>query len=173
MIRECLHNDNRIQSVNRDATWTQQQQQQQVSAAMTELIVPRGDTFPRSFLDSYRASRTSDQLCYDLKSSRSDELVLQTHVDIPPVGKEMQHGHSENLLDERGAVNGEVDSVDRCEIVLPRSRRKRVSVYDRVDPEDSIRDIVTENDFYRWVKVITRISWELKFTIHYRREFLL
>lgn len=118
-------------------------------AAMTELIVPRGDTFPRSFLDSYRSSRASEQLCYDLKSSRSDELVLQTPVDMPPVAKEMQHGHSENLLDERGAGDGEADSFDRCEIVLPRSRRKRVSVYDRVDPEDSIRDIVTENDFYR------------------------
>lgn len=113
---------------------------------MTELIVPRGDTFPRSFLDSYRSSRTSDQLCYDLKSSRSDELVLQTPVDIPPVAKEMQHGRSENLLDERGPVNGDAD---RCEIALPRSHRKRVSVYDRVDPEDSIRDIVSENDFYR------------------------
>lgn len=76
--------------------------------------------------------------------------MLQTTVDIPPVAKEMQHGHSENLLDERGAVNnGEVDGVDRCEIMLPKNHRKRVSVYDRVDPEDSIRDIVTENDFYR------------------------
>lgn len=117
---------------------------------MTELIVSRGDTFPRSFLDSYRSSRASDQLCYDLKSSRSDELVLQTTVDIPPVPKEMKHGHSENLLDDRAIVNnGEVDAVDRCEIMLPKNHKKRVSVYDRVDPEDSIRDIVTENDFYR------------------------
>lgn len=78
--------------------------------------------------------------------------MLQTTVDIPPVAKEMQHGHSENLLDERAAVNNaEVDGLDRCEIMLPKNHRKRVSVYDRVDPEDSIRDIVTENDFYRLV----------------------
>ncbi|KAI5729906.1 hypothetical protein M8J76_007781 [Diaphorina citri] len=35
----------------------------------------------------------------------------------------------------------------------PPSRRtsQRFSIYDRIDPEDSIRDIVSENDFYRFV----------------------
>lgn len=116
---------------------------------MTELLVSRGDTFPRSFLDSYRSSRTNEQLYNDLKSSKSDELVLQNPCDIPIVA-EVHHGHSESLLDNNCASPGESDYVEKPEmLMLPRSHRKRVSVYDRVDPEDSIRDIVTENDFYR------------------------
>lgn len=33
----------------------------------------------------------------------------------------------------------------------PQSRRtsQRFSIYDKIDPEDSIRDIISENDFYR------------------------
>lgn len=117
---------------------------------MTELIVSRGDTFPRSYLDSYRSSRTNEQLYHDLKSSKSDELVLQNPSDIA-VTPEIHHGHSENLLDNSCTSPSEIDYVDKCEMILPRNHRKRVSVYDRVDPEDSIRDIVTENDFYRYV----------------------
>lgn len=116
---------------------------------MTELLVSRGDTFPRSFLDSYRSSRASEQLYHDLKSSKSDELVLQNPSDIPVVA-EIHHGHSENLLDNNCVSPSESDHLDKPEmLLLPRSQRKRVSVYDRVDPEDSIRDIVTDNDFYR------------------------
>lgn len=35
----------------------------------------------------------------------------------------------------------------------PASRRtsQRFSIHDRIDPEDSIRDIISENDFYRFV----------------------
>lgn len=116
---------------------------------MTELIVSRGDTFPRSFLDSYRSGRANEQFYHDLKSSKSDELVLQNSSDIPVV-EEIHHGHSENLLDlDNTYSNTESDYSDKTAMLLPRNHRKRVSVYDRVDPEDSIRDIVTENDFYR------------------------
>lgn len=118
---------------------------------MTELLVSRGDTFPRSFLDSYRNSRSSDQYYSDLKSSKSDELVLQNPQDIP-VSNEIQHGHSENLLDSSNICMSptEGDFLDKPDVlILPRSHRRKVPVYDRVDPEDSIRDIVTENDFYR------------------------
>lgn len=118
---------------------------------MTELLVPRGDTFPRSYLDTYRASRTSDQLYNDLKSSKSDELVLQNPTDIP-IATEIHHGHSENLLDTTTALSPtENDFLDTSEIILPRGPRHRLPDYDRlrVDPEDSIRDIVTGNDFYR------------------------
>lgn len=122
---------------------------------MTELLVSRGDTFPRSFLDSYRNSRASDQFYSDLKSSKSDELVLQNPADIP-VSNEIQHGHSENLLDSNICMSPtEGDFLDKPEVlILPRSHR-RAPVYDRVDPEDSIRDIVTENDFYRLVSYLT------------------
>lgn len=116
---------------------------------MTDLIVTRGDTFPRSYLDTYRSS----QYYHDLKTSKSDELVLQPPADIPPVSNEMQHGHSENILDN------ESEFLDKTDMIIPRSRRKRVSVYDRVDPEDSIRDIVSDNDFYRYLFIIRVCSY--------------
>ncbi|KAJ8969767.1 hypothetical protein NQ314_001604 [Rhamnusium bicolor] len=119
---------------------------------MTELIISRGDTFPRSFLDTYRANRASEQFYNDLTSSKSDELVLQNSVDIQ-VSEDIHHGHSENLLDTSSLSSSATKDnfLDKAEIILPKSHRRRVPVYDRVDPEDSIRDIVTENDFYRFV----------------------
>lgn len=127
---------------------------------MTELLVSRGDTFPRSFLDTYRSSRASEQFYNDLKSSKSDELVLQNSDDIPVVTQqEINHGHSENLLETSSTSNTclsptEGDFLDKPDVmILPRSshNRRRPTGYDRVDPEDSIRDIVTENDFYRYL----------------------
>lgn len=116
---------------------------------MTEIIVSRGDTFPRSFLDTYRANKTSEQFYNDLTSSKSDELVLQNSADIP-MSEGIHHGHSENLLDISTCLSPtKEDFLDQPEVTLPRSHRRRVPVQDRVDPEDSIRDIVTENDFYR------------------------
>lgn len=120
---------------------------------MTELIISRGDTFPRSFLDTYRttkSSRNTEDLYNDLKASKSDELVLQNTSDIP-VSNEIYHGHSENLLDNTGCMSPtEGNFLDKPDVMtLPHRHRRRVPVYDRVDPEDSIRDIVTENDFYR------------------------
>lgn len=117
---------------------------------MTDLIVSRGDTFPRAFLDTYRASRTSDPLYNDLKSSKSDELVLQNPGDIP-ITPEIHHGHSENLLDASGCMSPSDDFLE-SEVILRNSKRKVRPDYDRVDPEDSIRDIVTGNDFYRYYK---------------------
>ncbi|CAG9770402.1 unnamed protein product [Ceutorhynchus assimilis] len=116
---------------------------------MTELIVSRGDTFPRAFLDTYRASKNTD-FYGDLTASKSDELVLQNSADIP-VAEDLHHGHSENLLDSGCMSPTKEDFLDQPEVVLPKYRNKRVPVYDRVDPEDSIRDIVSENDFYRFV----------------------
>lgn len=120
--------------------------------AMTELIISRGDTFPRSYLDTYRNSRACEYY-NDLKTSKSDELVLQNSEDIP-ITAEIQHGHSENLLDTGCMSPTEGDFLDKPELLPPmpaRSHRRRVQVYDKVDPEDSIRDIVTENDFYKFV----------------------
>ncbi|XP_030762818.1 FK506-binding protein 15-like [Sitophilus oryzae] len=117
---------------------------------MTDLIVPRGDTFPRAFLETYRASKNTD-FYSDLSSSKSDELVLQNSADIP-IAEEIQHGHSENLLDSGCMSPTQEDFLDKSDVILPKTyRNKRSSVYDRVDPEDSIRDIVSENDFYRFV----------------------
>lgn len=116
---------------------------------MTELIISRGDTFPRALLDTYRASKNID-FYSDLSSSKSDELVLQNPVDIP-VTEEIHHGHSENLLDTGCGSPTKEDFLDKPDLLIPKYRNKRASVYDRVDPEDSIRDIVSENDFYRFV----------------------
>lgn len=117
---------------------------------MTDIIVSRGDTFPRSFLDTYRASKTSEQFYNDLTSSKSDELVLQNNVDLPVTDVGIYHGHSENLLDITSCLSPtKEDFLDKPEVILPRSHRRRPPVPDRVDPEDSIRDIVTDNDFYR------------------------
>lgn len=121
-------------------------------------MISGGDTFPRSFLDTYRSNKVitnTDDFYSDLRTSKSDELVLQNSSDIPiALASEIYHGHSENLLDAtnmsptEGDFGG--DFFDKANtMTLPHRSRRRVPVYDRVDPEDSIRDIVTENDFYR------------------------
>lgn len=120
---------------------------------MTELIVPRGDTFPRTFLDTYRASKLiqdTEDFYTELRTSKSDELVLQSSADIPVVN-EIYHGHSENMLDMPTCTSPtEADFLDKPDTsTLPYRTRRRAPLYDKVDPEDSIRDIVTENDFYR------------------------
>ncbi|KAL3283932.1 hypothetical protein HHI36_018100 [Cryptolaemus montrouzieri] len=117
---------------------------------MTELLVGRGDTFPRTFLDSFRCNR-SEPLYNELKASKSDELILQNPTDIP-ISCEIHHGRSENVLD--APIEEELNtSLQNSEVIRPNSCRKskRISVYDKVDPEDSIRDIVSENDFYKFV----------------------
>lgn len=119
---------------------------------MTELLVSRGDTFPRTFLDNYRhRSRASEQLYNELKASKSDELVLQssTGIEMP---SEMHHGHSENILDTNVSPCSsptQENFLEKAEAVVVPIRRR--VAYDRIDPEDSIRDMVTENDFYRFV----------------------
>nr|CAI5819258.1 unnamed protein product [Callosobruchus analis] len=117
---------------------------------MTELIILRGDTFPRSFLDSSRSKKSPDQFYNELTSSKSDELVLQSASDIP-VSEEIHHGCSENLLDIATCSAPTKDEyIDKQDALLTK-RTRRVPLYDKIDPEDSIRDIVSENDFYRFV----------------------
>nr|XP_023014887.1 tax1-binding protein 1 homolog [Leptinotarsa decemlineata] len=112
---------------------------------MTELIFSRGDTFPRSFLDTYRASKS--ELYNELASSKSDELVLQNSMDIP-VPEEIHHGRSENLLDITPySTPTKEDFLDDEEVLLPKPHRRKTPV----DPEDSIRDMVSDNDFYKFV----------------------
>ncbi|GLV32035.1 hypothetical protein CBL_12009 [Carabus blaptoides fortunei] len=110
---------------------------------MTELLVSRGDTFPRTFLDNYRShrSRASEQLYNELKASKSDELVLQspTGIEVPT---EIHHGHSDNVLDTNISPctsPTQSDFLDKPEVMTLPTRRK--VAYDRIDPEDSIRDM--------------------------------
>ncbi|CAH1968023.1 unnamed protein product [Acanthoscelides obtectus] len=117
---------------------------------MTDLIILRGDTFPRSFLDSSRTKKSPEQFYNDLTSSKSDELVLQSASDIP-VSEEIYHGRSENLLDIATCSSpAKEEFIDKQEVLFTK-RTRRVPLYDKIDPEDSIRDIVSDNDFYRFV----------------------
>ncbi|KAJ8916925.1 hypothetical protein NQ315_013396 [Exocentrus adspersus] len=115
---------------------------------MTELLISRGDTFPRSFLDTYRSDRsaTTQKLYNDLSASKSDELVLQNSESIE-FSNEIHHGHSENLIDVTSLSHTKEDFLNKKELSLSKGRRRQIPVCDRIDPEDSIRDIVTENDF--------------------------
>jgi hypothetical protein len=114
-------------------------------------------------------------LC-DLKHSKSDDLVLQSAPLSPP---EIQHGISEASLQiqREACIVYEEDlapsnlpvyfsdsETNKCvssekpplkitgdfggEIPSRRSSQY-IGLYDRVDPEDSIKDIISENDFYR------------------------
>lgn len=110
----------------------------------------------------------------ELKHSKSDDLVLQSAPTGPP---EIQHGISEASLQiQREAcvvfeddLGGVPQYYSDSETLRPPERpplkitgdfaadggSKRasqvISIYDRVDPEDSIKDIISENDFYRFV----------------------
>uniref|UniRef100_A0A0A9Z1G4 Cingulin n=1 Tax=Lygus hesperus TaxID=30085 RepID=A0A0A9Z1G4_LYGHE len=114
-------------------------------------------------------------LC-DLKHSKSDDLVLQSAPISPP---EIQHGISEASLqiqreacvvyeDDLGPGNLPVYFSDSETLKSPppdkpplkitgdfgdgmSSKRSSQYIHDRIDPEDSIKDIISENDFYRFV----------------------
>ncbi|CAB0003720.1 unnamed protein product [Nesidiocoris tenuis] len=112
-------------------------------------------------------------LC-DLKHSKSDDLVLQSAPISPP---EIQHGISEASLqiqreacvvyeDDLASGNLPVYFSDSETLKSPSipekpllkitgdfgdgmsSKRSSQYIHDRIDPEDSIKDIISENDFY-------------------------
>lgn len=114
----------------------------------------------------------------ELKHSKSDDLVLQSKAIIPP---DIQHTPCDSPITKTGCVVYEDDfvsapvlpkakyfsdsetdevrsnSVDKARKIsgdfsdVQRISNRHVGLYDRVDPEDSIRDMITENDFYRFV----------------------
>ncbi|PSN54884.1 hypothetical protein C0J52_10272 [Blattella germanica] len=125
-----------------------------------------------------RYSRAGDSLGSELKHSKSDDLVLQSAPIIPPeiqharcdspIPKTACVVYEDDLVSTHvlpkakyfsdsetddvrspGAekptrkVSGDYSDVQRM------SSARHVGLYDRVDPEDSIRDMITENDFYR------------------------
>jgi len=118
-------------------------------------------------------------LSSELKHSKSDDLVLQSKAVIPPdihhtpydspitkttyvmceddlvstpvLPKARYYSDSEtdevrsNSVDKAARkISGDFSDVQRIS-------NRHVGLYDRVDPEDSIRDMITENDFYRFV----------------------
>jgi hypothetical protein len=124
-----------------------------------------------------RYSTGGDSLSSELKHSKSDELVLQSKAIIPPdiqhtpydspitktscVMCEDDLVSAPVLSKARYFSDSETDevrsnSVDKAPRKISgdfsdvqRISSRHVGLYDRVDPEDSIRDMITENDFYR------------------------
>jgi len=114
-------------------------------------------------------------LSSELKHSKSDDLVLQSKADIQhtsydsPINKTAYVMCEDDLVSTpvlpkaRYYSDSETDevrsnSVDKAHRKISgdfsdvqRISNLHVGLYDRVDPEDSIRDMITENDFYRFV----------------------
>lgn len=115
--------------------------------------------------------RPSEELNNELKHSKSDDLVLQVQSklnDFPdPISMDSINLRfscsSEQILGNESVIgpespDGETegDFLDRDTSVSGASHlnklkkgAKREVNYDFIDPEDSIRDMITENDFYR------------------------
>ena len=124
-----------------------------------------------------RYNRAGDSLGSELKHSKSDDLVLQSSPIIPPeiqharcdspIPKTACVVYEDDLVSThvlpkaKYFSDGETDDVRSSSAEkpprkvsgdftdMPRISNRHVGLYDRVDPEDSIRDMITENDFYR------------------------
>ncbi|XP_044732327.1 uncharacterized protein LOC123295159 [Chrysoperla carnea] len=145
---------------------------------MTDLLASRttrsrGDTFPRSgLLDGCRSGSTtsvsrlcrpSEQLNAELKHSKSDDLVLQVQQSndlVQTSSDEMQRVYSDEIPDivhsdsepEGDFLDRDNSSNNHVNVVKSLKKPNKHELnYDFVDPEDSIRDMITENDFYRFV----------------------
>ncbi|XP_049811935.1 uncharacterized protein LOC126259306 [Schistocerca nitens] len=127
-----------------------------------------------------RYNRSEDNFSTELKHSKSDDLVLQSPPLIQaeikqrcdsPIPKTASVVYEDDLVsthvlpkakyfsDSEADVDFRPSPADRAarkasvELAsdLQRCVSRHVGLYDRVDPEDSIRDMITENDFYRFV----------------------
>jgi hypothetical protein len=124
-----------------------------------------------------RYSRAGDSLGSELKHSKSDDLVLQSTALIPPdnqharcdspIPKTACVVYEDDLVSTHVLPKAKYFSDSETEEVrsasvdkaprkissdltdVQRISNRHVGLYDRVDPEDSIRDMITENDFYR------------------------
>jgi len=145
---------------------------------MAEIMVHSADNSPRrevfrcGMLSPVLGPRSSYRMNNELKHSRSDDLILQGAPYTPP---DMQHGISDaafQIQKEACVVYDDDVSDHRMSVacfdsptVAQESNptpllkltgdfssegvNKRCSVVDRIDPEDSIGDIISQNDFYR------------------------
>jgi len=132
---------------------------------MTDCLIPSGSSQGAMLADTcrmrYRAAEKS-VLHTELKHSKSDDLVLQSgpeseYYDNP---LPLQRALSPDLPYE-GAQAGPVrpkssyfsDSEPDISHIGTRCNKMHTTthhgLYDSVDPEESIRDMISENDFYR------------------------
>lgn len=132
---------------------------------------PRREVFRCGMLSPVLGPRNSFRMNSELKHSRSDDLILQGAPYTPP---DMQHGISDAALqiqkdacvvyddevtDHRMSVTSYDSPIAQDLNPTPLLKltgdfstegvNKRCSVVDRIDPEDSIGDIISQNDFYR------------------------
>lgn len=124
-----------------------------------------------------RYGMPGDSLGSELKHSKSDDLVLQGAALIQPdiqrarcdlsVPKTACVVYGDDVVSTHVLPNGKYFSDNETVEVrsasadkaprkisgdfsdVQRISNRHVGLYDRVDPEDSIRDMITENDFYR------------------------
>lgn len=131
-------------------------------------IVPRCARVGDAFVSELKHSKSDDLTLQsppvpvakpDIKSSRCDSPL---HVssssaqkdDVPSTvfHKPKYYSDSETDLPVRTSHadrSCKKVSKDLSSDVQRYSNRHQVNLYDQVDPEDSIRDMITENDFYR------------------------
>lgn len=145
---------------------------------MTDLLSSHGESFHSSkllALDNCRRFRSTEPniLNTELKHSKSDDLVLQSSPIESPVEEVKPRPLSPNLPFEGRCImagnrpkstyfsdsepdvnNIKVQSVpvNSSKVNSTSVSSRHVGLYDNVDPEDSIRDMISENDFYRLVR---------------------
>lgn len=128
----------------------------------------------RSSVVSRYSRGGGDSFGSELKHSKSDDLVLQSAAIIP---QNIQHApcdssitkvvYEDELVPTHVLPKAKYFSDSEADEVRPgnvdkaprkisgdfsdvqRISNRHMGLYDRVDPEDSIRDMITENDFYR------------------------
>lgn len=150
---------------------------------MADIMVHSADNSPRrevyrcGMLSPVLGPRTTFRINGELKHSRSDDLILQGAPYTPP---DMQHGisdaafqiqkdacvvYDDDVTDHRMSiacydapvVTSEPNPTPLLKLTGDFSSdgaNKRSSVVDRIDPEDSIGDIISQNDFYRYLNNI-------------------
>lgn len=142
---------------------------------MTDLLSSRGESFHRGSwdnLDNCRKYKTADPplINTELRPSKSDDLVLQSSPLESPTDEIQTRPLSPTLPFEGKCVissgrpkstyfsdsepdvnNIKVRSVpvNSSKVHSTSASSRHVGLYDNVDPEDSIRDMISENDFYR------------------------
>ena len=146
---------------------------------MTDLLSTHGESFHGAAnvlsLENCRRYRPTEPniLNTELKHSKSDDLVLQSSPIESPSEEIQPRPLSPNLPFEGGRciMSGgnrpkstyfsdsepDVNNIKAQNVTVHSSKvhnstsvsSRHVGLYDNVDPEDSIRDMISENDFYR------------------------
>ena len=97
----------------------------------------------------------------EMRHSRSEDLLgVISGSRSPSPNVPLPSTASEDDLIAASALHEATDSVVKpaCPLLSSRVAGPPGFLADRIDPEDSIRDIVTENDLYRFVSIFISFS---------------